>query len=353
MTGNRKSLQWIQVLRGVASLLVVLLHISVIFSETFGRPFLWDIFLFGGSGVDIFFVLSGFIITYTNLRNLGHPSASGDFVKRRFVRIFPIYWIIITGLIIVRLLLPALYKTGVSFDPAGLLSTYLLLPDHFMVNGVSWSLTNELFFYLLFLIGFLIPSKKVCLFLLCAYGAALVILGLTGYSFEGGNSITRLLLFPMNTEFFLGVIVALVFSRLNTFQARAILITGILLFVTGAVLYNMNIVLTGTPFNRVLLFGVPSFFLILGVVALENRKTFVIHNIFLSLGDASYSIYLFHLPVVAAFYKILARLHITNLPVIYLLSGVLLFIIAIGGILIYNKIEKPLIRVLNEKLVGK
>lgn len=351
MITKQKNLQLIQMMRGIASLLVVLLHVSVLYTQTFGGHFLFDIFSFGGSGVDIFFVLSGFIITYTNSRNIAVPRAATGFVKRRFIRIFPIYWIIISVLLLVRVAFPSFYNTGMDMHPANLIGTYLLLPDHFMINGVSWSLTNELFFYLLFLIAFLLPSPRVSFVLMCIYMLVLLIPGIAGYDYSGGNILTQLLLFPMNTEFFMGVAIALVFEKLPAKMIMPCIIAGVVLFIAGAVLANCNIVLAGNAYNRVLLFGVPSFLLILGIVALETRRNFDLHSVFLSLGDASYSIYLFHLPVVAAFYKIVQKLGMKGDVLIHIMAALLIAGICIAGICIYKKLEFPLIRWLNRKLI--
>ena len=163
MVTQQKNLHLIQLLRGIASILVVLMHITVNFSDIFKDTFLFGIFSFGGSGVDIFFVLSGFIITYSHVRQIGNPSTTLIFLKRRFIRIFPIYWIIITVFLVLNLTLSTFYKTHFDTGIGNLLKTYLLLPNHTMFNGVSWSLTNELFFYLLFTLALLIPKKKYTL----------------------------------------------------------------------------------------------------------------------------------------------------------------------------------------------
>ena len=74
------------------------------------------------------------------------------------------------------------------------------------------------------------------------------------------------------------------------------------------------------------------------------------HNLFINLGDASYSLYLIHLPIVAAFFKILAKLNIENTFILYGLSIGLFVGLCVLGIFIYNKIEKPLIHRLNKAL---
>ena len=351
LQGNKKTLVLIQLLRAIASLLVVLMHITVNYQEKTGHEFLFGIFKFGGSGVDIFFVLSGFIITYSNRQYLAKPASTGKFLKRRFVRIFPIYWLIITALLILQLALPACYNTMYSTDGSNLLQTYLLLPGHLMLNGVSWSLSNELFFYLLFTLALIIPNKKFSLYLMTGYFILLLVLAFGFPQLTTGNPYKEMLFFPMNIEFLLGILIVLIIDRVPVSSARSLLVAGIVLFIAGALLDNAGIRITGDavsgPLNRVLLFGVPSFLIILAVVKLELNRTVKMHNRFLQLGDASYSIYLFHLPVVAAFFKMIAVFRITDPLILFLLSCILIVLVCAAGIFIYQKIEKPLIQKLN------
>lgn len=348
---EKKTLVLIQLLRAIASLLVVLMHITVNYQEKTGHEFLLNIFNFGGSGVDIFFVLSGFIITWSNRQYLAKPANTGKFLRRRFVRIFPIYWLIITTLLILQLALPTFYNTSYNTNSSPLLQTYLLLPDHVMLNGVSWSLTNELFFYLLFTLALIIPNKKFSLFLMTGYFLLLLVVAFAIPQLTTGNPYKEMLFFPMNIEFFLGILIVLIVDRVPFIRAKALLVAGIVLFVAGALLDNAGIRITGDAIsgalNRVLLFGVPSFLVILSVVKLELNRTVKMHGLFLQLGDASYSIYLFHLPVVAAFFKMSSIYEITDPLTLLLMSCMLIVIICVAGIFIFNKIEKPLIRKLN------
>ena len=352
---KQKSLNLIQLLRGIASILVVLLHITINYEANTGNQFLFNIFRFGGSGVDIFFVLSGFIITYANLRYLEQPSSVMKFLKRRFIRIFPIYWLVISGLLLLQLLLPTLYNTHFDTGLANILQTYLLLPGHIMLNGVSWSLTNELFFYLLFVLALLIPNKKITFYMMLAYLALLIVFALKGPPVIDSNEYARLLLFPMNIEFFLGVLIVLIVNRLSKKLVYPLLISGILLFILGAMLHNGDVEVVGETtdmaLSRVLLFGLPAFLVILAVVKIELNRTVNLHNIFLQLGDASYSIYLIHLPIVAAFFKVFVNYNINNTWLIFLLSCVLIIIICAAGIFIYHYVEKPLIKKLNQLLL--
>ena len=105
MEQQGKNLQLIQVLRGIASLLVVCYHATMSCAMFTGEKFAFNYFSFGFTGVDIFFVLSGFIITYTSLKYITQPGKWPVYIKRRFVRIFPVYWIIITIFLLLQVVL--------------------------------------------------------------------------------------------------------------------------------------------------------------------------------------------------------------------------------------------------------
>ena len=150
MVKEKSNLNLIQALRGVASLLVVLYHASGNMTDKFNKEFCGKIFYFGSAGVDIFFVLSGFIITYSSFNLLNDRGNTGRFLYKRAVRIFPVYWMIITLFLFAQVIFPAYYRTHYNFEIGNIISTYFLFPGHAMVNGVSWSMSYELFFYLLF-----------------------------------------------------------------------------------------------------------------------------------------------------------------------------------------------------------
>lgn len=342
MAGN-KNLQLIQALRGIASLLVVLLHATANASEILQTNFLFDFFTFGGAGVDIFFVLSGFIITYTCYKGLSNANNLPAFLNRRFIRIFPTYWIIISLLLLAQILLPSFYRTHYPFDFKNILSTYLLLPGHIMVNGVSWTLTNELFFYLLFCIAYIIPSKKWALYFAIAYSGILILLPLLGYNYKSENTWTGLITFPMNVEFFMGVVAAILIPRLGGKTSIPFIIFGSVAFLLSAIITNLDYQVIPNGFNRVVLFGIPSFFIITGLVKYELNKKIYIPKPFLDLGNASYSLYLLHLPLIAATCKIIVICKINNYFLLQLLLLITICIICYASIVFYKLIEKPVI----------
>ena len=351
--GKKESLQLVQFLRGIASLLVVLLHCTISVNDTLGQSFLFNAFKFGGAGVDIFFVLSGFIITYTSARALKSSKGFVPFIRKRFVRIYPIYWLVATFFLLLQLSLPSFYKTGYDISFGNLLATYLLLPGHAMVNGVSWTLTYELFFYCIFSLAFFIRNRAVLAILSLMYILALIVLAWIYLHNITGNAWIDLVIFPMNLEFFMGILAALLVPKISGPVSRILIGVGTVLFISAAVFFNSGYSLVDSAFDRVILFGIPSFLLILGIVKYELTATINMHSFFVRLGEASYSLYLLHLPFVAAGVKIFARFQHSDVYVMHIVILAMIAALCIGSIFFFKLIEKPMITRLNRMLGGK
>ena len=349
---TKETIYSIQVLRGFASLLVVLFHATENSRMVFNVPFLGDFFHFGAAGVDIFFVLSGFIIMYTSKKYLGQPEALSGFLKKRFVRIYPIYWVTISAFLLALFVASEYFPSSYPTDAGNLINTYLLAPGHFMINGVSWSLTNEVFFYIVFSLAFLVRNRKLLAILGIAYSIFLVVYYLQ--SGQPANKWLSTVLFSMNLEFVFGVIAANMYMHLSKRLGMVCMITGALAFIGCGLLFNRHIIVINPILDRVLYFGVPGFLLVIGAVAYEKHGGFKNPlGALLDLGDASYSLYLLHLPLLVGCFKIIAKFGITN-PM--LLNGgilVIVILLCIGSIIFYKLVERPLISRVNKILAVK
>ena len=149
-------LNTLQSCRAFAAMLVVCYHLggTIALTRYFGVGWVSRPFAFGHAGVEFFFVLSGFIIVHVHQGDFGWPSRLGNYLKKRLVRIYPVYWMVFTAVSIAALPFSSLRETLPS-DPAVILKALLLLPqDREVVGGtgapllgVAWSLQYEILFY--------------------------------------------------------------------------------------------------------------------------------------------------------------------------------------------------------------
>lgn len=270
----------IQILRFVAALLVVHLHaVDNVWLFTHkvgigGRT--WD--EFGHCGVDIFFVISGFIITRTS-----KGLTAGEFIARRARRILPLYWAI-------SALWMLAYVFASSIDWRTMLATWLLWPA---TNGIAtpiipmgWTLCFEALFYAAF--ALVIWRPKTVWLIAALYVGALAFPVVEPLKFFGN---------PIILEFLAGVILAYVPAwRPATIGIPA----GVAILVLGAVLHWPH---PGTPIDaltgvgawtRLAVLGIPAVLIVWGTLQLRARE-----GVFSYLGDASYALYLIHPPIVA------------------------------------------------------
>jgi len=284
-------LRSIQVLRGVAAMAVVAHH-----------AFDGDTRL-GAAGVDLFFVISGFIMaTCTGGRT------ARQFLADRAWRIYPLWLIAV---------LPWLFMEPTT--PLGIVRSLTLWPvygHNYVVPalGVGWTLSFELLFYA----GFAAALATRASVPLLIFGLCLV-LGLT----------TNNLLFwfvgsPLTFEFLMGVAIARMPTR-ETFGTAAAVMGLILFAVVPATYFDQSF--GGGAIFRVICWGIPAGLLVYGLRALEHRLSGRAFDLPVLLGNASYSIYLFHQLVFRPFHG---------------LAGFVLS--AVAGIAVYFLVELPIIR---------
>ncbi len=355
----------LQICRALAAIMVLLAHATHILDKLLLKG-LW---LGGWCGVDFFFVLSGFIIYYTNFRHLGDSTQLLPYFKKRVIRIFPIHWLYLVVLLLGHFALQAVLHrpaiTWIPLDAWGYFVSFSLYPtslattvDELMpFNPVSYTLAYELLFYAVFAFAFLLPRRYFVLPFLIWLG--LVGLGAAGVLPSGDFYFLSHLCATRNIEFFYGAAIA--FALLHRpawlgermrLLSSAILGLGLLLL--GAVWYFWLYGGAEYKFLKVhsfFFYGVPFALIVWGVVGLENgERGGWLKRTFVYLGDASYSIYLFHyLPIVAL--SIL-------LPAMGIERSIIKFAIVVSLLiplttLLYRYVEKPLTAALMRRFVKK
>ena len=289
----------VEAARGIAALFVVMYHASRFFSgpRDYGHAPFGGIFLFGRAGVDFFFVLSGFIICYIHARDLGRPASFRPFWYKRLVRVYPIYWVA-TALFGV-LLFYSPTRDRAEQQLGHIVASLLLLPEASdPILGVGWSLRHEIVFYGLF--GVLILSRRLGAALLAAWAAAIAFNAAwalaTGAAYF--TSPAGVLLFRIfNIQFFLGMAVAVLARRAPPWRPRLMLWLGVALFLAAGLYedYGPRIMPEWPPLH--LTYGIGAAMALYGVATLDAAGRVRLPAGLVGLGTASYSIYLFHIPV--------------------------------------------------------
>jgi peptidoglycan/LPS O-acetylase OafA/YrhL len=318
----------IQAGRGIAACTVVFYHSGRLLGlpQYAGPNSIESLFHFGNSGVDFFFVLSGFIIFYIHSRDIGRPDRFWHYAGRRVTRVFPLYWLL-TAAVIVQL---ALKKDWADLSAQHVISSIFLLPNsQDPILSVGWTLVFEMTFYCAFGLAILSRSLGAVIAVLWA-GAAIAL-----------SSMSHFLLSPFNLEFGFGVLSAAVVTKVKwDFSWLACTVCGLLAFAAGAVLVDLGTVsFTGTAARMI--FGPASALIIIGIARGENGGAFKVPGPIAFLGSASYSIYLVHVLVIAA-----AARMVFAIPAAHAYTAISILTVAIGaiiiGCLVYAWIEAPL-----------
>jgi len=335
----------IQCLRGLAALLVIFVHMHI--WEIKNLPtthVLPDIFKIGDIGVDIFFLLSGFIMAYVTPKGLNSFSEQKDFLYRRFTRIFPLYWLILFSVLSIRLVKPELVTKDVDI----LKSIFLLPQDHVLALQVGWTLIYELYFYLLVSFVFRFNQKFRLFIGLTLFACILLI----NYSLNvpdfNRNRYLQLIFSPFNLEFLFGLLLGLRINKLAVFNkllSFSILVVALIL-VYLAYLYMpfVDSYPNNNSLYRVAYEGIPSALLLLAVLQIERGKFARFPQILISLGEWSYSIYLIHVPLLVGSYRLLAVFLPKVSPlVLWFSNALILAMIIIAGYIVNRFIEKPIL----------
>ncbi|MDG4554961.1 MAG: acyltransferase [Candidatus Competibacter sp.] len=301
----------IQALRGVALLGVIAFHVLSIEKKYSGGDLLLPEFLsLGQSGVDLFFVISGFIMVTVTKSRFMLPREVIRFLWGRLTRIYPTYWFYFFLTLTVFLIKPDWVNSSQEHQ-AQLISSFLLLPSHRLpLVMVAWSLIHELWFYLVFSIFlnfrecFLPPSLLI-------WGTIVVVVNLlvTVTDFSG---IALIALHAYSLEFIIGALVALFFYQEHTANpsTRNAILIIVLVPSFGFPIIHAFDILAKEGLVRACVVGTLYGFLVYSVAALEKSNGFSLPKPLQFLGDISYTVYLSHVLVLSA----IGRLWLTATP---------------------------------------
>ncbi len=350
----------IQFLRFIAAMLVVSYHSSDHVRAT-GVDQGWFFSIgeaVGFAGVDVFFVISGFIMAYTTTNTSG-LGPGVDFAKRRLARIYSGYW----PFYLIALVLFA-WVGGNHLADAYLWRSAILWPAGRPLISVSWTLVYEMIFYILFtlLIVFTGSYRKLLLkTLLLAIVAWSIYSQFVRHAYDPGHleflSLSEAYVFsPYLAEFLCGSLLAGWLSRHQSGQSWSWLLLGSALFLIGGWVNNAwfdgRIEQGYYIFWRVLLFGTASLFILIGLVRLEFADKTTALSFSLTAGGASYAIYLCHVLWLTATQYLglngyLGQYSAWVVQLVFVCYGVFILFYSIAH---YRNIERPLHRLFKKGL---
>jgi exopolysaccharide production protein ExoZ len=324
-----KEILSIQYLRAVAALSVLAFHLIVRFDGPLP---------IGASGVDIFFVISGFVMWVTTADRRVTPAG---FMLKRIVRIVPNYWIatVVTALLI---LVRPNFMHGHELDPCRFFGSLFFLPTLagnklLPVVLQGWTLIYEMIFYILFAASLFVEQRRRP-YLITATLCALAILHATATE-PHIVSVTN----PMLLEFLAGVWVGILWKNSDIPPGVAAM-----LFVAGAICLVLSECLQ-PDLPQVVKFGVPAVFLVAGSAFYEKTTDVREIRMLRFLGAASYSIYIWHVVLATILEGLLLRIHLPlTIHALLEATGTVFF-----TCIIYIAVELPITRYLQMIVVTR
>lgn len=334
----KSRLQLVECARGMAAFSVMLFHANATSQMEGWRSFPW--FTIFQYGVDFFFVLSGYIIFFAHRGDMGRPEAIRTYIAKRAIRLLPTLWLVTCSVFLLRLAggLPVDMEQFVrsAFPYPSLLST---------APTVVWTLRHEFIFYGAFCLAILSINLGRLIFSLWAL-ACIVQLGLMLAGHQIGG-LASFFLSAYSLDFMIGMLIA----RLH--ETRTFKPSGTALFAGVATLGVALFLDLGIGFHRLgptdyvttqagwftLALGVSFGIILHGLVTLEgNLKA---PPLLVTLGGATYALYLVHTPVNGLAVLVLKRFGIAE----HLAGGagaILLVILGtVAGLLLHRFFERP------------
>jgi peptidoglycan/LPS O-acetylase OafA/YrhL len=333
-----KTYRLIQVLRAVAAEMVVLFHATTLLHLHDAHDFrTWPN---GVAGVDIFFIISGFVMMISTAPLLRSTHPARTFFARRFERIAPMYWLATTAKVLALLAAPTLAVVGLG-RWWHVLASYLFFPTrspigaYSSVLAVGWTLIFEMLFYILFAIVLAIRLPR-----LPALAPVLIALAFAWtVPFVARHGTLHFYASTMQLEFLFGMLLAASIPFVRKIPASFAVLLAIasllpLLLWHPAALLNWEGIL----------WGIPALAVVTAAIALESPLGPHTPAWLLEIGDASYSIYLVHgfvVPIVCILFARYAGHEPYILPFALIVS---IIVATLAGDLVYRLIERPIMQ---------
>ena len=326
-------------------------HVNQMSTERLNQVTFFNLFQAGWSGVDYFFVLSGFIMVYVHRSAIGKKDQLKSFLVKRCVRIYPIYWIITLIVLCFFLVIPG-FANAQDLSFGKIILSLLLIPQNDKpILDVGWTLVYEIYFYVLFGIAiwlkpkYSVPLLSAWLFITILHFWKIVI-------FSDSFFLLNTVFGNMNLEFVLGCLSGYIVIKYHKKIANyRWILFGIAHL--GFVILAMLVAWGNIEIERINTFGVVAALLIIAATSIDLKDSPRIPYVLIFLGDASYSIFLIHGPVVSASTKIVQTANLGKYFDGFFAPALVALFAVVLGCIFYSLIEKPLTVYLRKNIVEK
>lgn len=346
-----KRLDHIQALRGIAALMVVVSHLLIIERKYSADQILGDWAVYGMAGVDLFFVISGFIMVYVMWDHPRGLKAASEFLWGRASRIYPLYWVVSLVLLVLWFARPDMVFSSIDAPP-DILKSFALFPDtREPLLAVGWTLVHEMYFYLVFAGIMLLPRKALLPCLIIWFLIIVIFGGHHVTELRSSNPILNLALNGMTYEFIAGAFFACIWrngeaarkaSPSKAFESvfPNLLLTGGIAWLLWELAQMQNFPSSGLRGGQL---AIPCGLIVMGLAGRDGVKKQVWKPL-VTLGDWSYSLYLTHVLSLTLMGRIWAQFKndsiLDNVVVLIIMIAAT---ILISGI-VYKYIEAPIIK---------
>ncbi|KVX09059.1 acyltransferase [Burkholderia ubonensis] len=327
----------IQVLRALAALGVVAFHTEGnVGTYGWASRIVPHISRYGELGVDVFFVISGFVIALVSYGESRGVQSARQFLAARIARIVPLYWTLTALFVALLAIVPTAFGHA-RVDLWHVVTSFLFLPSINWagiiapVINVGWTLNYEAWFYVVFAAAMCVTRRPLI--------AVAAFLGFTSLLRLAHGSGVPFLVYtnPIVLEFVAGCCIGTCYAR-----GKRVPLAAAPIALLGAIALRTMYAPTLTDDNRFIVFGLPAFVIVVVALALEARIRW--NGFFSKLGDASYSLYLTHVlsvPVTLKVIQMIDRQH--RLPGDLVCAAVVISSILVAFVC-HRLLERPMTR---------
>lgn len=350
-TINQKNIVMpIQYARGIAALMVVLFHNEFIIHKYYGEYALNKFFNAGHSGVEFFFVLSGYIIFKAHQTDLGKPAQAYQFYLKRFIRIFPTYWLFVIPFGLLLLTFPKFGSDRELTALKFLIDIFLIPREGTLILNPAWTLQHEIIFYALF--GLMVIHFRIGLCIFILWQLSCLIGLLTGFvPINYTTPLSKFLGF-YNFGFLFGITIGIIELKTSFINNKNILkmISIISLTALTAMFWiEFHDKFKFSPVISSMIYFSIYTMILLWLLSLSKISRPFLDRYLGMMGNASYILYLSHTIIASIVVKIAIALN-TYVRMSSLTTYILTVVSAVAlSMLIYIWIEKPLLKSMKSK----